>query len=65
VDYLNKKSQSKTEYFNTQQDLPIYGILSHVTRLMKALMVVGKISSGKATKSGSLISNFSFQVIGD
>jgi hypothetical protein len=30
-----QKSQGKTEYSNTQQGLPSYGILSHVTRLMK------------------------------
>jgi hypothetical protein len=60
-----KRAQCKTEYANTQQGLPVHGILSHVTRLMKALMVVGKIFSWKATKSRSLISNFSFQVLGD
>jgi hypothetical protein len=30
-----QKLQGKTEYANTQQDLPGYGILSHVSRLMK------------------------------
>jgi hypothetical protein len=44
-DYLNKKSQRKTEYANTQQGLPVHGIFSHVTILMKALMVVGKVFS--------------------
>jgi hypothetical protein len=31
-----KHKASKTEYTNTQQGLPGYGILSHITRLMKA-----------------------------
>jgi hypothetical protein len=31
-----KHKTSKAEYTNTQQGLPGYGILSHVTRLMKA-----------------------------
>jgi hypothetical protein len=31
-----KHITSKTEYTNTQQGLPVHGILSHVTRLMKA-----------------------------
>jgi hypothetical protein len=31
-----KQVTSNTEYTNTQQGLPGYGILSHVTRLMKA-----------------------------
>jgi hypothetical protein len=30
-----KQVTSKTEYTNTQQGLPVHGILSHVTRLMK------------------------------
>jgi hypothetical protein len=31
-----KHKTSKAEYTNTQQGLPFQGILSHVTRLMKA-----------------------------
>jgi hypothetical protein len=31
-----KHITSKTEYTNTQQGLPVHGILSHVTRHMKA-----------------------------
>jgi hypothetical protein len=45
VDYLNKKIQGKTEYSNTQQGLPVHGIHSHVTRLMKASQVLGRVFS--------------------
>jgi hypothetical protein len=37
--------QSKAEYTNTQQDLPAHGILSHVSRLMQAFRVLGKVFS--------------------
>jgi hypothetical protein len=44
-DYLNKKLQGKTEYSNTQQGLPVHGIHSHVTRLMKASQVLDRVFS--------------------
>jgi hypothetical protein len=44
-DHLNKKFQGKTEYSNTQQGLPVYGILSHVTRIMTDFQVLGKVFS--------------------
>jgi hypothetical protein len=44
-DYLNKKFHGKTEYSNTQQGLPVHGIHSHITRLMKAFQVLGRVFS--------------------
>jgi hypothetical protein len=44
-DYLEQKLHCKTEYSNTQQGLPVHGILSHVTRLMKAFLVMSKVFS--------------------
>jgi hypothetical protein len=44
-DYLSKNSQGKTEYSNTQQGLPVHGILSHIARLMMAFRVLGKVFS--------------------
>jgi hypothetical protein len=32
-EYLEQKSHCKAEYSNTQQGLPVHGILSHVVRL--------------------------------
>jgi hypothetical protein len=60
-----KHVTSKTEYTNTQQGLPVHGIHSHVTRLMKAYDSSGFSFSLKATKSRSLFSTFSFQVLCD
>jgi hypothetical protein len=44
-DYLSKNSQGKTVYSNTQQGLPVHGILSHIARLMMAFRVLGKVFS--------------------
>jgi hypothetical protein len=60
-----QKLQGKAEYPNTQQGLRVHGIYSHVSRLMKACNGSGFSFSGKAMRSRSLISTFSFQVLVD
>jgi hypothetical protein len=61
----NKSHNARLSILILNKAYPVHGILSHVTRLMKALMVLGIVFSGKATKSRSLISYFSFQVLVD
>jgi hypothetical protein len=43
TDYLNKSHNIRLSILILSKVYPFYGILSHVTRLMKALMVMGKV----------------------
>jgi hypothetical protein len=64
-DYREQNHNARLSILILSKAYPFHGILSHVTRLMRALMVVGKVFSWKVTKSRSLISTFSFQVLCD
>jgi hypothetical protein len=44
-DYLNKIHNARLSILILSKAYPFHGILSHVTRLMKALMVMGKVFS--------------------
>jgi hypothetical protein len=44
-DYLNKSHNTRLSVLILSKPYPFHGILSHVTRLMKALMVMGKVFS--------------------